>query len=147
MHTATTIADIRTLLATERSHGRPIGFVPTMGALHAGHAALIERSVAECAATVVSVFLNPLQFGAGEDLERYPAAPEADRALCRDLGVNHLFVPTTAGDVPATVGDRGAGRGVGIRALWRVSAPGISPGCVPSSPSCSTSFSRRPVPG
>jgi pantoate--beta-alanine ligase len=96
MHTATTIADIRTLLATERSHGRPIGFVPTMGALHAGHAALIERSVAECAATVVSVFLNPLQFGAGEDLERYPAAPEADRALCRDLGVNHLFVPTTA---------------------------------------------------
>lgn len=73
-----------------------LGFVPTMGALHAGHAALIQRARQECDAVVVSIFVNPLQFGPQEDLDRYPRALEADTALCQQLGVDLLFVPSVA---------------------------------------------------
>ncbi len=69
------------------------GLVPTMGALHAGHAALIRRSVAACDRTVVSIYVNPLQFGAGEDFERYPRALDDDVALCGRENADIVFAP------------------------------------------------------
>jgi pantoate--beta-alanine ligase len=76
----------------ESVNGR-IGFVPTMGALHAGHLSLIHRARKQCATVVVSVFVNPLQFGPSEDLSRYPRSFTADRRLCRETGVDLLFAP------------------------------------------------------
>jgi pantoate--beta-alanine ligase len=70
-----------------------IGLVPTMGALHAGHLSLIRRARKQCRTVVVSVFLNPLQFGPSEDLGRYPRIFKADRSLCREAGVDLLFAP------------------------------------------------------
>lgn len=72
------------------------GLVPTMGALHEGHARLAEAAVAECAVTVASVFVNPLQFGDQGDLERYPRTLEHDAAVLEAAGVNLLFAPTVA---------------------------------------------------
>lgn len=71
-----------------------IGFVPTMGALHAGHMALVERAKAENDAVVVSVFVNPLQFSVGEDLDAYPRSLEADKALLEAAGAALLFTPS-----------------------------------------------------
>lgn len=71
-----------------------IGFVPTMGALHAGHAALIERSVAECDVTVLSIYVNPTQFNNPADLAHYPRTLEADLALAERLGVDDVITPT-----------------------------------------------------
>lgn len=70
-----------------------IGFVPTMGALHAGHLSLIHRARKQCKIVVVSVFVNPLQFGPAEDLNRYPRSFNADRRLCREAGVDLVFAP------------------------------------------------------
>ena len=70
-----------------------VGFVPTMGFLHEGHRALIEESVARCDITVVSIFVNPTQFGPNEDLDRYPRALEPDHELCRKAGVSMIFLP------------------------------------------------------
>lgn len=72
----------------------PIGFVPTMGALHAGHERLIRQARDECARVVVSIFVNPLQFDRAEDLERYPRTLENDMATCERLGIDLVFVPT-----------------------------------------------------
>jgi len=72
-----------------------VGFVPTMGALHRGHAALIERMVEECDVIVVSIFVNPTQFGPNEDFAKYPKTFEADSALCERLGVDIIFAPET----------------------------------------------------
>lgn len=71
----------------------PVGFVPTMGALHAGHESLIERARRECKSVVVSIFVNPLQFAPHEDFDRYPRTPEADSARLRAAGVDVLFMP------------------------------------------------------
>ncbi|MEL7084655.1 MAG: bifunctional pantoate--beta-alanine ligase/(d)CMP kinase [Cyanobacteria bacterium J06597_1] len=71
----------------------PVGLVPTMGALHAGHTSLIDRSIRDCTLTVVSIFVNPLQFGPTEDLDRYPRQLQADLDLCRAAGVDIVFVP------------------------------------------------------
>ena len=71
----------------------PLGLVPTMGYLHEGHLALVRRAREECATVVVSVFVNPLQFGPGEDFERYPRDPEQDMALAQEAGVEALFMP------------------------------------------------------
>lgn len=71
-----------------------IGFVPTMGALHAGHEALIQRARGECEHVVVSIFVNPLQFDRAEDLERYPRTLETDIEACDRLGVDLVFVPS-----------------------------------------------------
>ncbi len=71
-----------------------IGLVPTMGALHDGHKSLIEKSVSENNNTVVSIFVNPIQFCAGEDLDKYPRTLEADLKLCKDAGVEIVFTPT-----------------------------------------------------
>jgi pantoate--beta-alanine ligase len=90
-----TISDLRAAVAGRRGAG-PIGFVPTMGALHAGHASLIEHARRECATVVASIFVNPLQFDRPEDLERYPRTLETDVALCRSLGVDLVFAPGVA---------------------------------------------------
>jgi len=74
--------------------GVAIGLVPTMGALHAGHRALIRRARLSCDAVVVSLFVNPRQFGSGEDFFRYPRQARADAALCRTEGVDVLFMPS-----------------------------------------------------
>lgn len=73
-----------------------VGFVPTMGALHEGHASLIRRARAETDLVVVSIFVNPLQFAANEDLDQYPQPLDGDRRLCKSLGVDLIFAPTPA---------------------------------------------------
>jgi pantoate--beta-alanine ligase len=88
-----TIDEVRAALTARRESGA-IGLVPTMGALHAGHARLVERARAECATVVVSIFINPLQFDRADDLARYPRPLEADLALCERLGVDAVFAPS-----------------------------------------------------
>lgn len=75
--------------------GKTIGFVPTMGALHAGHASLIEQSVKENDITVVSIFVNPVQFSPNEDFKKYPRDLKKDAAICRKYGVDVVFCPDT----------------------------------------------------
>ncbi|GFE71972.1 bifunctional pantoate--beta-alanine ligase/(d)CMP kinase [Chroococcus sp. FPU101] len=98
MRLFTTIAGLRSYL---NSHGKDktIGLVPTMGALHIGHASIIKRAIAENQITIVSIFINPLQFAPTEDLEKYPRQHSQDYQLCEKLGVNVIFAPT-----PATMG-------------------------------------------
>jgi pantoate--beta-alanine ligase len=91
---ATTVADVRETVAAARKAGRRIGFVPTMGALHAGHASLIRASRAETEFTVVSIFINPTQFGPTEDFSRYPRNLTADEELCGAVGTDLIFAPT-----------------------------------------------------
>jgi pantoate--beta-alanine ligase len=78
-----------------------MGFVPTMGALHPGHARLIERARGECGHLTVSIFVNPLQFDRSEDLDRYPRALAEDLALCESLGVDLVFVPAVSEMYPS----------------------------------------------
>jgi len=90
----TTIAEIRDAVAGAKRARQRVGFVPTMGALHAGHASLIRASRTECDFTVVSIFVNPTQFGPNEDFSRYPRTFDADRELCAAVGANVIFAPT-----------------------------------------------------
>jgi pantoate--beta-alanine ligase len=76
-----------------RTQGGVAGFVPTMGALHRGHASLLRRAKDECEFVALSIFVNPLQFGPAEDLAAYPRSPEEDRALAEELGVDVVFAP------------------------------------------------------
>ena len=84
------IAEVREAVRAARAEGRTVGLVPTMGALHAGHARLVEAAAADCGCVVVSIFVNPTQFGPGEDLARYPRTPEADHTLCRQAGAHRV---------------------------------------------------------
>ncbi|ERN41463.1 cytidylate kinase/pantoate--beta-alanine ligase [Rubidibacter lacunae KORDI 51-2] len=88
-----TVAGLRCELARVRQQGDTVGFVPTMGALHAGHDCLIERAIAETDCTVVSIFVNPLQFEPGSDFERYPRDLVADCCHCEHLGARIIFAP------------------------------------------------------
>jgi pantoate--beta-alanine ligase len=88
-----TIGALRATLDEARAAGRTVGFVPTMGYLHEGHASLMRAARAETDVLVASVFVNPLQFGAGEDLDAYPRDLDRDTALATDAGVDLLFVP------------------------------------------------------
>lgn len=90
------VAELRIAVKAMREQGLRVGFVPTMGFLHEGHASLIRQSKSRCDATVVSIFVNPTQFGPSEDLASYPSDLEADQSLCLKMGVNLLFLPTTA---------------------------------------------------
>jgi pantoate--beta-alanine ligase len=94
METVTTVAELQRRLAAARRGGRTVGFVPTMGALHEGHLSLVRRAGAENDDVVVSVFVNPRQFGPGEDFERYPREPEHDAALLEGAGARYLFLPS-----------------------------------------------------
>src|SRR5688572_18034998 len=89
------VEPLRRRLLMLRRAGARIGFVPTMGALHSGHASLIDRARADCGSVVVSIFVNPLQFDRPDDLERYPRPIDADLALCQSLGVDVVFAPST----------------------------------------------------
>ncbi len=91
-----TLPELKVALKALRESHKSIGFVPTMGFLHEGHASLIKQSTARCDATVVSVFVNPTQFGPTEDLSRYPRDLERDQNLCLRLGVAILFMPEAA---------------------------------------------------
>ncbi len=97
---------IATLREYRKSLEESVGFVPTMGALHKGHQSLIERSLKENSHTIVSVFVNPTQFGANEDFNAYPRPLEKDLALCEGLGVNAVFVPKTSEMYPYEIEQR-----------------------------------------
>ena len=89
-----TIKELRELVKGWRKEGLSVGLVPTMGALHAGHRSLIEKSVSKCDKTVVSVFVNPIQFCPGEDLDKYPRTLNADEQLVSDAGADVVFAPS-----------------------------------------------------
>lgn len=96
MEVFTTIAPLRAALDSLRQAGRRIGFVPTMGCLHAGHMALVREARRNADTVVVSIFVNPAQFGPAEDFNRYPRVFESDAALCAEAGVDFIFHPETA---------------------------------------------------
>ena len=89
-----TAPDLRSAVASYREKGQRVAFVPTMGALHAGHLALVEQARRAAGKVVVSIFVNPKQFGPGEDFERYPRDLEADAEKLREAGADLLFAPT-----------------------------------------------------
>lgn len=92
METITNSEELRRALCSRDRSG--IGFVPTMGALHAGHRSLVERARRECATVVVSVFVNPTQFNDKTDLKNYPRTPEADLRLLEEVGADYVFMPS-----------------------------------------------------
>lgn len=93
--------DLRDLIGEARQRGNTVGFVATMGALHEGHLSLVRLSKKSCGFTVVSIFVNPLQFGPGEDLERYPRCEKEDAALLGKEGVDLLYAPDPKTFYPA----------------------------------------------
>ena len=88
------INEVRIQIKNWKKEGLKIGLVPTMGALHNGHASLIKKAKEVCDKVIVSVFVNPIQFGPNEDLDKYPRTLEADKKLCDELGANIVFAPT-----------------------------------------------------
>jgi pantoate--beta-alanine ligase len=96
-----TVAALRDWVGEQRRLGRRIGFVPTMGFLHEGHLRLVDEARRRAEAVAMSIFVNPLQFGPGEDLSRYPRDLDRDRALAASRGVDCLFVPDAAVMYPA----------------------------------------------
>lgn len=94
MDTVETIAAVRSRVARARARGLTVGFVPTMGYLHEGHLTLIRKARESCGYVVASIFVNPTQFGPGEDYETYPRDPERDAALAGEAGADVLFCPS-----------------------------------------------------
>ena len=117
MNTVTTIAELRAAIALARRAGKRIGFAPTMGNLHSGHAALVTRAREKAEFVVASIFVNPLQFGANEDLDTYPRTLAADQQCLVDAGCDLLFAPTVAQMYPE-----------GTAVQTRVSVPELSQG-------------------
>ena len=93
MKIATTVLETRNTVKNWRKEGYTVGLVPTMGFLHEGHASLIKKCREQNDKVVVSVFVNPTQFGPNEDLEAYPRDLEKDKALCESLGADLIFHP------------------------------------------------------
>jgi pantoate--beta-alanine ligase len=96
METIHTVEWMKQVAGRARAEGRFSGLVPTMGALHEGHRSLVRAAQRECSSVIVSLFVNPKQFGPNEDLTRYPRQLEADRALLESEGVDYLFAPEAA---------------------------------------------------
>jgi len=94
METAKTVESAGKLIRQARKKGKTIGLVPTMGALHIGHISLIEAAKKKTGYVVVSIFVNPAQFGRGEDFEKYPRPIEKDLQICREKGVDLVFIPS-----------------------------------------------------
>lgn len=94
MQVIKSIETLRSVVKPLARQGKSIGLVPTMGALHDGHAALIKASVKDCDVTIVSVFLNPIQFGKNEDLDKYPKRLDADVKLAESIGADIVFAPS-----------------------------------------------------
>ena len=139
MSPAPVVVRTRAELAEARA-GAPgrVGVVMTMGALHAGHAALIREARRTCATVLVTIFLNPLQFGPAEDLARYPRTFDDDLALCTREGVDVVFAPGP--DVVYPDGDPGVRVSAGRlgEVLEGAAGPGTSTACSPWWRSCST---------
>ena len=93
MRVVSTVNEVRNQVKAWKKEGLSIGFVPTMGYLHEGHASLIKRAVSENDKVVVSIFVNPMQFGPTEDLASYPRDLEADSKLCEEMGAELIFHP------------------------------------------------------
>jgi len=102
---------------------RPLGFVPTMGYLHAGHISLVEQARADCATVAVSIFVNPTQFGPGEDFASYPRDTQRDLSLCAAAGADLIFLPAAAEMYPA-----GAATWVDVESLTGVLEGAVRPG-------------------
>ena len=117
MNTVRTVRELRAAVARARGEGKRIGFVPTMGNLHNGHAALVEKAGQRADFVVASIFVNPLQFGANEDLASYPRTLEADQERLLNAGCNLLFAPTVEEMYPH-----------GMTGQTLVSVPGVSDG-------------------
>ncbi|WP_060509327.1 pantoate--beta-alanine ligase [Pseudomonas sp. NBRC 111124] len=117
MNTVKTIRELRAAVARARSEGKRIGFVPTMGNLHSGHAALVTKAAQRADFVVASIFVNPLQFGANEDLDKYPRTLAADQQRLFDAGCHLLFAPTVEEMYPD-----------GMAVQTRVSVPNLSEG-------------------
>lgn len=106
----TRISEMQKITSNVKRQGKTIGLVPTMGALHDGHLTMMKQSKAEQDITIISVFVNPLQFGPNEDFDAYPRQIEQDVAMVKDIGVDYVFYPATeemypgAIDVNVTVG-------------------------------------------
>ena len=101
MEVVHTIPELRAAVARARQAGKAIGFVPTMGCLHEGHLSLIRRAREEAAFVVVSIFVNPTQFGPNEDFSKYPRTFAEDRAGCEAAGADVIFTPAAADFYPA----------------------------------------------
>ncbi|MPR03048.1 pantoate--beta-alanine ligase [Pseudomonas sp. MAFF 212408] len=117
MNTVKTVRELRAAVAHARSAGKRIGFVPTMGNLHSGHATLVSKAAQQSEFVVASIFVNPLQFGAGEDLDKYPRTLAADQEKLLQAGCNLLFAPTVDEMYPG-----------GMNGQTRVSVPQLSEG-------------------
>ncbi|WP_161867173.1 pantoate--beta-alanine ligase [Pseudomonas yangonensis] len=117
MNTVKTLRELRAAIAQARAEGKQIGFVPTMGNLHAGHVSLVQIAAQRADFVVASIFVNPLQFGAGEDLDKYPRTLAADQEKLLAAGCHLLFHPDVAEIYPHGMGDQ-----------TRVSVPGVSEG-------------------
>jgi pantoate--beta-alanine ligase len=101
MEVVHTIPELRAVVARTRQAGRSVGFVPTMGCLHEGHLSLIRRAKQESGFVVVSIFVNPTQFGPNEDFSKYPRTFEDDRRGCEEAGADLIFAPSAADFYPA----------------------------------------------